>query len=218
MAFTFHYVSTYTAGVTQQSTERKAFTFHYVSTYTLLTRQSEPGQDNLHSTMFLLIRKMILHDVFRFFNLHSTMFLLILVSMPATVFRSSIYIPLCFYLYQAKLNLTAGMNFIYIPLCFYLYRRRVMMEENGGEFTFHYVSTYTGIHSDPAGSPQYLHSTMFLLIPGPWIQNEVYGLNLHSTMFLLILGRLKEFVLYFQDLHSTMFLLIRSFAILTHTL
>ena len=53
-----------------------------------------------------------------------------------------------------------------------------------------------------------LHSTMFLLILYPCLDEVLLFLTLHSTMFLLIheenLKRLEEF----HPLHSTMFLLI----------
>ena len=123
------------------------FTFHYVSTYTPPRRVKAPDIRNLHSTMFLLIRdkgdKGDKGDTFTFHyvstytdpdpeesrchtHLHSTMFLLIQ--------SSPLILPHTFH--------------IYIPLCFYLYLPAIRMRIRISQFTFHYVSTYTGSNSN----------------------------------------------------------------------
>ena len=76
--FTFHYVSTYTR--VETAIEQNNFMIYiplcfylYLSLVTLIAAV----QDNLHSTMFLLIRMTVYLGVRSIFYLHSTMFLLI---------------------------------------------------------------------------------------------------------------------------------------------
>ena len=57
--FTFHYVSTYTYTWGCVLKALSSFTFHYVSTYTNIKCETARIQQNLHSTMFLLIRGVI---------------------------------------------------------------------------------------------------------------------------------------------------------------
>src|SRR5699024_3628692 len=76
------------------------FTFHYVSTYTKRGSRPVLYQEDLHSTMLLLIPAPPPVFSSESQNLHSTMLLLI----PEPLLKPSviicIYIPLCLYLYQ----------------------------------------------------------------------------------------------------------------------
>ena len=104
------------------------FTFHYVSTYTKRTDNRSDKRVDLHSTMFLLIRR----DIRPWQS------------------EGIIYIPLCFYLYYSVKVPFLWSGFIYIPLCFYLYSLQHSVRLAYTLFTFHYVSTYTN------GQMQYL--------------------------------------------------------------
>ena len=59
------------------------FTFHYVSTYTYPYANTALLYANLHSTMFLLIRRDVLLHRGKRAHLHSTMFLLIPYSLAS---------------------------------------------------------------------------------------------------------------------------------------
>ena len=69
--------------------KQSGFTFHYVSTYTCWTVISVASLKNLHSTMFLLIRDLLLYSTNHSSHLHSTMFLLIRFLPPAAVIALS---------------------------------------------------------------------------------------------------------------------------------
>ena len=119
------------------------FTFHYVSTYTRDVFSLIPSSLDLHSTMFLLILKVLRYEK------------------PVYC----IYIPLCFYLYvelnedyfrdgvftfhyvstYTTVDIYGSQDYdiIYIPLCFYLY---LLLAH---DIIFSFLN---------------LHSTMFLLI------------------------------------------------------
>ena len=84
------------------------FTFHYVSTYTKRTDNRSDKRVDLHSTMFLLIRR----DIRPWQS------------------EGIIYIPLCFYLYYSVKVPFLWSGFIYIPLCFYLYGKIDIAFEN----------------------------------------------------------------------------------------
>ena len=185
--FTFHYVSTYTCFFRFHSRQYsliyiplcfylyalkdenihwgESFTFHYVSTYTLLCSESQLPLEHLHSTMFLLIRRILCRKNRYKPNLHSTMFLLIpAYSDSLRVWRTFTFHYVSTYTIYA-INKYSFQSLIYIPLCFYLY---VTAPENislYGLFTFHYVSTYTAAEMLQKGGEVNLHSTMFLLIP-----------------------------------------------------
>ena len=141
------------------------FTFHYVSTYTQLNSLMLSLVRNLHSTMFLLIRKnpiymiidIIIYIPLCFYlyetaehrqrpdtNLHSTMFLLIRRQNSWGKAEYSIYIPLCFYLYRlldtmrmyGAVDLHSTMFLLILNTCIFSLSPLI-------PFTFHYVSTYT---------------------------------------------------------------------------
>ena len=118
------------------------FTFHYVSTYTCRSVLRAWRQYHLHSTMFLLIRRVSIasssdlsftfHYVSTYTEtLPSSDSIIVIIYIPlcfylyqirgVSIMAAIIYIPLCFYLYCAVLVLVHCHVIIYIPLCFYLY-------------------------------------------------------------------------------------------------
>ena len=122
-------------------------------------------RNNLHSTMFLLIRSTDLMEKNRIQNLHSTMFLLIHhqpvqgawmhIHLHSTMFLLIRYVP--------GKEPSAGIQFTFHYVSTYT-MSGVPNIKMLKEFTFHYVSTYTrsGIHILLECTN--LHSTMFLLI------------------------------------------------------
>ena len=98
---------------------------------------------NLHSTMFLLIRKKEVfykEDYLIYIPLCFYLYKAVGVLKEAD---KQIYIPLCFYLYWLASQADMLANDIYIPLCFYLYWVQGFTYPPQTRFTFRYVSTYT---------------------------------------------------------------------------
>ena len=144
--FTFHYASTYTCScfsppvffwiyiplcfylyqnAVYTTVRLWIFTFHYASTYTIYISASTRMQEDLHSTMLLLIRMLI--DKCR---------------LPG-----QIYIPLCFYLYPIKI-----LSIVILALFTFHYASTYTTTFGTPRgyffvFTFHYASTYTVTHN-----------------------------------------------------------------------
>ena len=120
VTFTFHNVSINTIKAITLTNTVNEFTFHNVSINTEEGTTFQQMQQNLHSTMFLLIRwhiqkKIVFALWFTFHNvsintmiqiagisvldpnLHSTMFLLIQQRLKREQSHTAIYIPQCFY-------------------------------------------------------------------------------------------------------------------------
>ena len=165
---------------------RTRFTFHYASTYTgshmkivniyniyiplcfylyAFCSVWWKDEDDLHSTMLLLIRWITLRQIH----------------------QKPIYIPLCFYLYENYDSPAAGSS-LYLHSTMLLlilhaishkilitiftfhyastYTLSVFLRPSlYSEFTFHYASTYTKYKLDFSRFMRNLHSTMLLLIP-----------------------------------------------------
>ena len=75
------------------------FTFHYVSTYTV-ERSLKTGSSLIYIPLCFYLYEDKNRVAYYLDNLHSTMFLLIRKKNTGSLFLLCIYIPLCFYLYQ----------------------------------------------------------------------------------------------------------------------
>ena len=143
--------------------KRQYFTFHDVSINTTLYVLEFHLHISLHSTMFLLIRLLLIHQENRQLPLHSTMFLLIQIE------KHTGTAPSVFTFHDVSINTNKEMTehllmsslhstmFLLILIC-------MIIESLCLIFTFHDVSINTVL---PAHRPQIrqpLHSTMFLLI------------------------------------------------------
>ena len=121
-------------------------------------------------------------------DLHSTMFLLIRKQGSKGMTLDIIYIPLCFYLYRLCKRVTWPRKDLHSTM-FLLILYEILKNIVPNSFTFHYVSTYT------LEIIQLLHILLiyiplcFYLYRIPSICSNKSSLNLHSTMFLLIPGK-----------------------------
>ena len=196
--FTFHYVSTYT----ERIQEAGKSSIHLHSTMFLLIRISDSLCPSciadLHSTMFLLIQIEIATPPWQFtgftfhyvstytlrlplrlaswIHLHSTMFLLILTSTGRFLlyFPSNLHSTMFLLIRDCRhrdYGCSVAFTFHYVSTYTGITRTMWLPVM---EFTFHYVSTYTNTRKNTQKRVIDLHSTMFLLIPTiTWFRPEV---------------------------------------------
>ena len=133
---------------------------------------------------FYLYLSGFLNDIVKT-HLHSTMFLLIRRIRAVERGILLIYIPLCFYLYQHEQTKLWEINDLHSTM-FLLIHGHIRSLRGSARFTFHYVSTYTALfryfHSDRHTFTFHYVSTYTIFRPNLFRHHP----NLHSTMFLLI--------------------------------
>ena len=218
----------YELGSAITEVENVVFTFHYASTYTRRS-DSQSDRQRFYIPLCFYLYWMDTLTAYGMAILHSTMLLLIRRVISDTWGLVWFYIPLCFYLYRIHPVVHEHHIFftfhyastytrrkrIRAALCKILHSTMLLLilanphaDAGAGVFTFHYASTYTKQKPKKPDYEAILHSTMLLLIRSKQNRNIVMLFFYIPLCFYLYHNRNachKDCIF----LHSTMLLLIR---------